>query len=454
MRKIIISCIYVCLAFQIMYADSKTALVWAVGQHAAPTLPQNGAVRDADSIAGALCQMGYLVKVLKNEHATGLSIRQALAEIDSTTQLTIVVLGNGVHLGGQTYFLPYDANNYDPSGWLSIEELINSVWLYGAKTSLIFTDICRKPIDIAAGQNIQAKTFKIPEDPQRRFVVIESCRPGQLARESPTGHGVCSWYFWKLLSDPDVQALADLDQSGYLAINELYTFLSRKTSDANIPSANMPQNPVLHGKQSKRAVFCTISKPPAGTEPPPRPLPSQKYKPSWQVEMAKIPKQRRFRRFWRHDGLRNNLDLGNACDTLHYTCILLHDRKSQWSRRLYCEINHHPDLRRFFMPDSRFHLVVYPQHTPVAILETEFLDTHCFIKGSKDPLYQWLLATLLTKCARSPSLILLETGLYEGRTVFTRYHFWQGYHGPENLAGNLRRLPEFWDYKERGITGN
>lgn len=183
-----------------------------------------------------------------------LSLRLQLANKDDV--VLVAFSGHGVHIDGQSYLCPTDANLDGTGSLVEINRIYDMMEQCPAGEKLLIVDACRnEPIvrGFRAGKLADNLALQV-QAPPRGLIVMSSCEPHQLSAEDPElQHGVFMNYVIEGLEGPaDTNVDIGGNNNGRISLDELYYYAHEKTKIHVARSHGIVQRPMMRGEMVGR----------------------------------------------------------------------------------------------------------------------------------------------------------------------------------------------------------
>lgn len=238
-----------CLAAIGCRAQKSKIYLLAVGvsQYANESIPKlRMPVNDVDTITQIMLQRNSEVVVLKNEAATGDSIRHTMerlfAKAGRRDMVMLYFSGHG-YTGG---FCPYDFNMGGEKCCLSYEDVRKVLAKSKAYGKFVMADAChsgglRQPAVVKKDSLGEARIKK------SQIMLFLSSRGNESSYETPLYD---NGYFTKYLAEA-FKGAADADKNGRITAWEMYAYVYKKVVEA----VQGRQHPVMWGYFNKRLIL-------------------------------------------------------------------------------------------------------------------------------------------------------------------------------------------------------
>ncbi len=239
------------------------AVVIGIDQY--QSLPQlGGAVRDAQKVADALKEQGFLVTLLLNGQATRAAITKLVGDqlpgqVGPQDRVLIYFAGHGLSRGeGESamgYLMPVEAQRDSPASTaISMAELQRWFAQYPAKHVLYVADACYSGLSIgtrAVGLSPETKHYlrEITQRPVR--VALTAGSSGQEAHEH-MGHGLFTYFLLQGLG-----GAADGNSDGVVTTDELAAFIKPSVAGVAASQYHAQQHPQFARMGEGEFVFVT-----------------------------------------------------------------------------------------------------------------------------------------------------------------------------------------------------
>ena len=189
-----------------------------------------------------------------------LALRLQLANKDDI--VLVAFSGHGVHIDGQSYLCPTDANLDGTASLVEINDIYRMMEKCAAGEKLLIVDACRnEPIvrGFKAGKLADDLALLV-QAPPRGLIVMSSCEPQQLSAEDPTlQHGVFMNYVIEGLEGPaDTNEQIGGNSNGRISLDELYYYAHEKTKIHVAKSHGIVQRPMMRGEMVGRFDLATV----------------------------------------------------------------------------------------------------------------------------------------------------------------------------------------------------
>jgi formylglycine-generating enzyme required for sulfatase activity len=223
-----------------------------------------GAVRDAENVAAELRKQGFEVKVLLNEKATGVRIREVLGDempnrLGPEDRLLVFFAGHGVSTGEGDgaigYLLPVDGSRAKPrSRGIPMTELAGWFNDYKCKHVMFVADACYSGLALstrALGLSPAQSDYlrEITRQPVR--MIMTAGGKGQEANEWQ-GQGLFTRFFLEA-----IRGGADADRDGIVTSDEVAAYVKPNVTQTAMTYLRARQTPLVGRRGEGEFVFVT-----------------------------------------------------------------------------------------------------------------------------------------------------------------------------------------------------
>ena len=190
-------------------AEKRFALV--IGNAQYENSPLKNPENDSDSIASALCEIGFETYLIKNANRQEMmaGIKKFSKKGKKADVLLIFYAGHGIEQDGINYIIPVNTGVMSeeslPSAAVSLDYVLSQISYASAKVNLIFLDSCRTNSLVKGSKNLFRGLTVVQNPPSIDSFIMFATAPGRVADDGKGEHSPFTESLLTYLQEPETE---------------------------------------------------------------------------------------------------------------------------------------------------------------------------------------------------------------------------------------------------------